>query len=1222
MINLETYLTEPSPPDPISYPIEHFNWRRVNCLDEFPLFALIGPAGTGKAQPLTATVLTKTGWLQLQDLSVGDKICTVDGSFTEVTGIFPQGKKTICEVTFSDGAKTRCCKEHLWYTETALDRPIRRKGSVKSTEEIANSIWGRPLKQTHYNHSIPMVGAVKFTEKSYLIHPYLMGVLLGDGCLRGGTVTITTPEAEIVNRIKIILPERISLVEHATSENRCASYALVDMFSDNVVPNQLTEQLRAYNLMGCGSWNKFIPSDYLIGSVEQRIDLLQGLLDTDGTVSNRSGAVTYTTASEFLADTVTDLINSLGGVATVTSRVPKYTYKGEKKLGRKSYTLHINLPNQIKPFSLSRKATRVIPKTKYFPIRYITKVEILPEEVDCVCISVADSSHLYVTNNYIVTHNTYLTREAIARDPGIGILAASTGIAAVNLGGAVTIHSLLKFYNDDSILYAFEKGKLQRNLEKIRTTSPMIIVDEAFMLNDRIMSTLYLAIDEVNRDGERMALVLLGDPAQLPPIPYDQEFQGRKVMVGGKVKKQKEIPWMFNSAEIKQTLRKPNHVIRLTEIKRQTDEVFIQGLNQLRVGNGFAGAKLLQQAGVNFISEQIPNFDGTTLIAVNEEVDRCNRTYLMNFDKQQAITEIPSYRWFGKQVENPLAKSPADWNTIPEKLELKIGAFVMLLANSYDASGEMIYANGDTGIIESIEAIPRRHIKYKSMSEEELQVALNAGEVSMSELNPQHTHMNPFADIITHDWKIVVRVIRRDKPDGYLVHVNPLTRQLESKMDIEDLHKLHPRAPKDSNGKPTKISNGNEEQVWLDGQIIYYPIRLAKFTTVHKCVAQGTHVWTDKGLQDIDSVKVGQYVNTGKQYSKILDVIYSEHDAYRIETVSGFELVCSGEHLLKLSTGDFIPAKELDPCKHTLHLDKTCQIPTLTTKEITPDLAWLLGVLVGDGSYTEQRDGQLHICSYHPWIQSESIRILAAHNVNAKLRADGKGVWACNKAFRQTLFDLGLTYDTALNKHIPLVVTSDKKLLCKFLQGLFDTDGHVGRSYVLFATSSETLGEQVHLCLEQLGMRAKRTGFYNQDNPYYQITVTAESIELFKDLINFTRPERKEKLAALKPNRIINYRGSIEKIKKVTELSTKLMMVDLTIESDHTYVSNGLVSHNCQGLSFDTVQVNLNHSFMKHPAMTYTALSRCRTAQGLYIVGSVIDLAQKTVADKSIQEWL
>lgn len=432
---------------------------------------------------------------------------------------------------------------------------------------------------------------------------------------------------------------------------------------------------------------------------------------------------------------------------------------------------------------------------------------------------------------------TFNVRQALERSPNLGILAASTGIAAVNLGGAVTINSLLKFYNEESIQTSFEKGRLQRYLEKIRETYKLIIIDEAFMLNDRVVGTLCLALDEINREGEKMGIVLLGDPAQLPPIPYDQEFQGQKVMSAGKVKKQKEIPWMFNNGEVRSALRSPGHIIRLTEIKRQTDQVFIEGLNELRIGNGFKGAQLLQKAGVNFINDQIADFAGTTLIAVNTEVDRCNQTYLMRHDPNQTITKIPSYRWFGRQMVDPLAKSPADWNTIPEALDLKLGAYVMLLANSYDATGELIYANGDTGYVEGIEQVPRRHIRYKEMSDEDLQAAIDRGEISLSELSPKHSYATPFADLITHDWNILIRIIRKEYPEGKLITVAPLIRQLESKMDIEDQHKLHPRSPKDSNNKPCQVSRNEGDKIWVDGQIVYYPIRLAKFTTVFK--AQG-----------------------------------------------------------------------------------------------------------------------------------------------------------------------------------------------------------------------------------------------------------------------------------------------------------------------------------------------------------------------------------------------
>ena len=153
---------------------------------------LAAAGGTGKAQPLWSKVLTPAGWKLMGDIYVGDEVITGDGSVTKVTGVFPQGKKPIFKVQMSDGATTHCCDEHLWLTKTQNDRDYGRDWSVRPLKEIRETLY---LHKNHgrkdRNHSIPMVGPVQFCEQELPMHPYLLGVILGDGCTVHGNCTVT-----------------------------------------------------------------------------------------------------------------------------------------------------------------------------------------------------------------------------------------------------------------------------------------------------------------------------------------------------------------------------------------------------------------------------------------------------------------------------------------------------------------------------------------------------------------------------------------------------------------------------------------------------------------------------------------------------------------------------------------------------------------------------------------------------------------------------------------------------------------------------------------------------------------------------------------------------------------------------------------------------------------------------------------------------------------------
>lgn len=365
-----------------------------------------GVAGTSKAQPLSSKVLTPDGWTTMGSLKPGDKVISVDGKPCKVVSIHPQGIKEVYKVSFSDGSSTLCCNDHLWLVKNDKQRNWQRKvngrsikafhpGEVLPLKEIKKDLTVRNRK----NYSIPIVEPIEYSKKNFLIHPYLMGVLLGDGCTRYD-VSLSSNDQEILDRIKYLLPEKHDLNK---IQNNKYDYRIVGYKQKNLI----LEEIRNLNLSYKYSYEKFIPKDYLFSSVEDRIELLRGLMDTDGTISKNGYIVSFCTTSENLKNDFVELVRSLGGVAKVNKHKNYYTYKGEKKQGRDSYNIYISLPPNINPFFLSRKHNLVVPKTKYKPVRYITNVELIGED-ECQCILIDHPSHLYITDDYIVTHNTLL----------------------------------------------------------------------------------------------------------------------------------------------------------------------------------------------------------------------------------------------------------------------------------------------------------------------------------------------------------------------------------------------------------------------------------------------------------------------------------------------------------------------------------------------------------------------------------------------------------------------------------------------------------------------------------------------------------------------------------------------------------------------------------------------------------------------------------------------
>jgi uracil-DNA glycosylase family 4 len=343
----------------------------------------------GKAQPLDAKILTPNGWKLMQDIKVGDEICDSMYKTCLVTEIFPQGIKEVFKITLSDKSEAESCKEHLWQIQSIWDRQ-RGIVQIKKLEDIMKLKFKN--SRGNPNYSIQRQNAMWFNYQSIPINPYILGVMLGDGSFRTPYgCSFFTDDEEILQQFIIEFGyEKLSNPSDRT-------YYISDL---RPIINNL-------GLSEKYSHEKFIPEIYKINSLENRLEILRGLMDTDGTINEFGSAIEFSTSSEQLANDVIFLVRSLGGIANMTDRIPKYEYKGEIREGKKSYRVFINI-RQLNPFKLTRKAERWErwdKKTRYDLARNIISIE-KSREVECQCISVNSEDHLYVTDDFILTHNT------------------------------------------------------------------------------------------------------------------------------------------------------------------------------------------------------------------------------------------------------------------------------------------------------------------------------------------------------------------------------------------------------------------------------------------------------------------------------------------------------------------------------------------------------------------------------------------------------------------------------------------------------------------------------------------------------------------------------------------------------------------------------------------------------------------------------------------------
>lgn len=362
--------------------------------------------GVGKGHLLTSDILTPSGWKKMGDLRRGDYVIGKNGQPTEVIGIYPLGKVQCYKVTMSDGSSTEVSDEHLWNVQTMNYRSkYPKKWDVVTTKSLISS--GLYNYRQDYKYSIPMVDPVEFNKKELKIHPYLMGILLGDGCMSQRSISISSADGFIIEEVKKHLPDKFSLIKKNGSKY---DYSITVERSRNIFgrfrkDNGIINALSEYGLQGKKSHKKFIPDDYKFSSFEDRLALIQGLFDADGYVDSRGIVVQFYSSSLRLIEDVTEIINSFGGTVKMSSRIPKYVHKGETKEGERAYTLTIRVPENIELFRLPRKKNRVVPKSKYIPVRFIESIEDIGfHEAQCIKVAARDS--LYVCGDYIVTHNT------------------------------------------------------------------------------------------------------------------------------------------------------------------------------------------------------------------------------------------------------------------------------------------------------------------------------------------------------------------------------------------------------------------------------------------------------------------------------------------------------------------------------------------------------------------------------------------------------------------------------------------------------------------------------------------------------------------------------------------------------------------------------------------------------------------------------------------------
>jgi hypothetical protein len=523
-------------------PLEHQK-EAVQKLVENKKFILADDMGLGKCEPKNNRIFTPFGRKNIGDIKVGDKVIGSDGKPHNVIGVFPQGVKETYRITFNDGFSILTGDEHLWSVlspnygkNTKNDR--RKKSLVLSTKQMYE---GGKIKvkgidynkdkeyeiETYYKSpnsnnkwQIPIVEPIQFERNDNLpINPYFLGLILGDGHINKSSCVFTV---------------------------HCDDYdELFDSFGLNE-NKKIKNQRKGNKLIGRGvlnglklnetrSHNKFIPEIYKYSSVENRLSILQGLMDTDGHCMFNGGGkflgTEFCTVSKQLCDDVVEIVQTLGGIARVKTRIPTYTYNGEKKKGKLAYRVNIKLPKGMNPFKLKRKANKYIEPKKYPTGRYIKNIEKVGFE-DSVCISVDSPDKLYVTEHCIVTHNTTSTIIAALETGAKKTLIICPASLKINWQREIANYTDRKvsivegkiwesgdyvIVNYD-ILKNFYDPKDIKNSQIINENFDLVVVDESHYIQNKQAQRTKI-VNDICKKIERIWL-LTGTPMTSRPINY------------------------------------------------------------------------------------------------------------------------------------------------------------------------------------------------------------------------------------------------------------------------------------------------------------------------------------------------------------------------------------------------------------------------------------------------------------------------------------------------------------------------------------------------------------------------------------------------------------------------------------------------------------------------------------------------------------------------------
>ena len=361
-------------------------WQEDSPVSDRFICVADGSIRAGKEQSVKSKLYTPDGFKLMGEIKKGDYVFNRKGKPVRVLDIFPQGVKDVYRVTFNDGSSCLCGKEHLWgvYKYSTYNHGNKHIFCVDTDELICSLGEERRIPK----YLFPLNDCVQFNSSPVLIDAYLLGLLLGDGCTTSTNISVTNTESDILGFCMGLtkdynLDKNISRIKFTGKFNR-----------------ELKKQLAEYGLLGVHGDKKFIPSCYKYNSVNVRLLILAGILNTDGCAKKCRPTIRYSSTSKQLVCDVIEVARSLG-MYVIDNGVKHFDNKNWKD----SYMCTVRVSKDLYGLLSDKHRKKLSFEQRPREFRTIKSIEYAGKD-ECQCILVDDDEHLYLTDDFIVTHNT------------------------------------------------------------------------------------------------------------------------------------------------------------------------------------------------------------------------------------------------------------------------------------------------------------------------------------------------------------------------------------------------------------------------------------------------------------------------------------------------------------------------------------------------------------------------------------------------------------------------------------------------------------------------------------------------------------------------------------------------------------------------------------------------------------------------------------------------